>query len=143
MMRRFASADNNTLRFVQPTSRTFVAFELRDGVYNFDNGRAGWPTEFDIPLRIRVDTVNPTARPALLPRLDGPIQLFWHLDVDWDLPTFDVISRGRLGAIAAPAGEATVLRWVEPTLALDSLASRDSADRHARQNWSRRLSMSI
>jgi len=118
--------DSTTLLLVQPRFRTFVAFALRDGAYSFDNGRAGWPTEFEIPMRIQVDTVKPTALPISPPRPDGPIQVFWHLDVDWGLPTFDVVSRGRLRTVAAPAGEATVVRWVEPTLALDSLALRDS-----------------
>jgi hypothetical protein len=118
--------DGSTLLLVQPRFHNFVAFALRDGAYSFDNGRAGWPTEFDIPMRIQVDTVKSTALPRLPSRPDGPIQVFWHLDVDWGLPTFDVISRGRLSALAAPAGEATVVRWVEPTLALDSLALRDS-----------------
>jgi hypothetical protein len=118
--------DNTTLFLVQPRSHTFIAFAPRDGTYNFDNDRAGWPTEFEIPMQIRVDTVRPGALPTSPSRPDGPIQVFWHLDVDWGLPTFQVVSRGRLSALAAPAGEATVIRWVEPTLALDSLAVRDS-----------------
>jgi len=118
--------DNTTLLLVQPRSHSFIAFALRDGAYNFDNGRVGWPTEFEIPMRIQVDTVKPAAIAASPSRPDGPIQVFWHLDVDWGLPTFDIVSRGRLSAIAAPAGEASIARWVEPTLALDSLALRDS-----------------
>jgi hypothetical protein len=117
--------DSTSFVLVRPGSKTFAVFATVDVAYNFNNGREGWPVMFDFPA-IRAQPVSAAEGAKRQLERHGAFQIYWHVDVDWDLPRFAVPSRGRLGVADAPLGESTVVRWFGPALALAQMATIDS-----------------
>jgi hypothetical protein len=124
--------DSTSFILVRPASKTFAIFSIADATYNFNDRRDGWPDMFDFTT-IRPQPVSPAEAVRRQAERHGAFQIYWHVDVDWDRPTFQVLSRGRLGVSDAPPGESTVARWFGPALALAELASIDSAGFLARR----------
>jgi hypothetical protein len=118
--------DSASFILVRPASKTFSVFALKATSHNFNNGREGWPEIFDFPT-IRTQSVSAAEGAKRRLERHGAFDIFWHVDVDWDLPTFNVLSRGHIDVIDAPFSESTVARWFGPALALAQLATIDSA----------------
>ena len=117
--------DSTSFILVHPASKTFSVFAIAATAHNFKNGREGWPEIFDLPT-IRTRSVS--AAEGVKRRLErhGAFDIYWHVDVDWDRPTFNVLSRGRMDVGDAPLSESTVVRWFGPALAVAQLATIDS-----------------
>ena len=116
--------DSTSFVLVRPASKTFAVFTV-DVAYNFNNGREGWPDMFAFST-IRTQPVSAAEGAKRQLERHGAFQIYWHVDVDWELPSFAVLSRGRLRVVDAPVGESTVVRWFGPALALARLATIDS-----------------
>jgi hypothetical protein len=117
--------DSSSFILVRPASKTFSVFAIKAISYNFNNGREGWPEIFDFPT-IRTQSVSAAEGAKRRLERHGTFGVFWHVDVDWDQPTFNVLSRGRMDVDDAPLSESTVVRWFGPALAVAQLATMDS-----------------
>jgi beta-lactamase regulating signal transducer with metallopeptidase domain len=118
--------DSTSFVLVRPASKTFAIFAIVDAAYNFNDGREGWPDVFDIPSAMRTQPVSAAQGAMRQLERHGAFRIYWHVDVDSDVPSFGVLSRGRLGVGDAPLGESTVAGWFGPALALAQLARIDS-----------------
>jgi beta-lactamase regulating signal transducer with metallopeptidase domain len=118
--------DSTSFVLVRPASKTFAVFAIADASYNFNNEREGWPDMFEFTPSVRTQSVSAAEGATRQLEQHGAFHVYWHVDVDQNLPGFSVLSRGRLGIGDSPFGESTVAKWFGPALALAQLATIDS-----------------
>jgi beta-lactamase regulating signal transducer with metallopeptidase domain len=117
--------DSTSFVLVRPASKTFTIFAVVDATYNFNGLREDWPQAFDFPT-IRTQPVSVAQSAIRQLERHGAFHIYWGVDVDSKLPSFTVLTRGRMSVGDAPLGESTVAKWFGPALALAKLATIDS-----------------
>lgn len=110
--------DSTGVVLVQPRARRYAKLPFCEyGVAGADD-RTGWPSTMFVPAPIRVATLPAGAGSQA--RMHDLV-VYWHLDVDQEASTYNVIARGRLRAARLPLGELGVVRWFGPAQALARL----------------------